>query len=454
MSDHSSPESPVPLKTQEDTLFEEQALENESVAVERFQPGQRKRWAIALSIVLLIVGGGFGWRWWQSRASNAQPAPGAVGQPQGIPVKLATVETATVEEASEFVGSLQAARRVVIKPEIEGRVSQILVSEGDRVPAGKTLVQLSPDKRQAEAASVIQSVNAARATSANAASQIKALEAERASTVAELELQQENYRRTSTLVGQGALARAELDRVTRDRRAAQAALNAITQRIQAAQSTQAQAQAGLQQAQANVDLANAELKDATIVAPIAGVVGAIPVKLGDVVSSSDTLTTIIQNQSLEIELSIPLERAPDLRLGQTVEGTNSQGKLLGTGTISFISPQVNTSSQSILAKASFDNSQGQLRDGQFVQAKVIWDEKPGVLIPTTAISRLGGENFVFVAQRKGESTFIAQQKPVKLGDIQGNNYQVIDGIKPGERIVVSGILNLSNGAPIVPESKN
>ncbi|MBD1833260.1 efflux RND transporter periplasmic adaptor subunit [Cyanobacteria bacterium FACHB-472] len=454
MSDHSSPESPVPLKTQEDTLFEEQALENESVAVERFHPGRTKYWAIALSIVLLIVGGGFGWRWWQSRASNAQPAPGAAGQPQGIPVKLATVETATVEEASEFVGSLQAARRVVIKPEIEGRVSQILVSEGDRVPAGKTLVQLSPDKRQAEAASVLQSVNAARATSANAASQIKALEAERASTVAELELQQENYRRTSTLVGQGALARAELDRVTRDRRAAQAALNAITQRIQAAQSTQAQAQAGLQQAQANVDLANAELKDATIVAPIAGVVGAIPVKLGDVVSSSDTLTTIIQNQSLEIELSIPLERAPDLRLGQTVEGTNSQGKLLGTGTISFISPQVNSSSQSILIKARFDNSQGQLRDGQFIQARVVWDEKPGVLIPTTAISRLGGANFVFVAQRKGESTLIAQQKPVKLGDIQGNNYQVIEGLQPGERIVVSGILNLSNGAPIIPESKN
>jgi RND family efflux transporter MFP subunit len=451
MSDHSSPESPVPLKTQEDTLFEEQALENESVAVE-LHPGRTKYW-VALSIVLLIVGGGLGWHWWH-RASNAQPTPGAAGQPQGIPVKLATVETATLQEADVFVGSLQAARRVVIKPEIEGRVSQILVSEGDRVPAGKTLVQLSPDKRQAEAASVLQSVNAARATSANAASQIKALEAERASTVAELELQQENYRRTSTLVGQGALARAELDRVTRDRRAAQAALNAITQRIQAAQSTLAQAQAGLQQAQANVDLANAELKDATIVAPIAGVVGAIPVKLGDVVSSSDTLTTIIQNQSLEIELSIPLERAPDLRLGQTVEGTNSQGKLLGTGTVSFISPQVNTSSQSILAKASFDNSQGQLRDGQFVQAKVIWDEKPGVLVPTTAISRLGGENFVFVAQRKGESTFIAEQKPVKLGDIQGNNYQVIDGIKPGERIVVSGILNLSNGAPIVPESKN
>ncbi len=452
MSDHSSPESPVPLKTQEDTLFEEQASENESVAVE-LHPGRTKYWA-ALSIVLLIVGGGLGWHWWQSRASNAQPAPGAAGQPQGIPVKLATVETATLQEASEFVGSLQAARRVVIKPEIEGRVSQILVSEGDRGPAGKTLVQLSPDKRQAEAASVLQSVNAARATSANAASQIKALEAERASTVAELELQQENYRRTSTLVGQGALARAELDRVTRDRRAAQAALNAITERIQAAQSTLAQAQAGLQQAQANVDLANAELKDATIVAPIAGVVGAIPVKLGDVVSSSDTLTTIIQNQSLEIELSIPLERAPDLRLGQTVEGTNSQGKLLGTGTVSFISPQVNSSSQSILIKASFDNSQGQLRDGQFIQARVVWDEKPGVLIPTSAISRLGGENFVFVAQRKGESTLIAQQKPVKLGDIQGNNYQVIDGIKPGERIVVSGILNLSNGAPIIPESKN
>ncbi|MEW5857039.1 MAG: efflux RND transporter periplasmic adaptor subunit [Cyanobacteriota bacterium] len=455
MPNPESPNSPVSFDTEQPAIaHDNQALEDEFVSVEPFHPGQKRRWLIALGVVLLFLGAGFGWRWWQSsRASNAQDAPsGAAGQPQGVPVKLATVETATVRETSEFVGSLQAPRSVVLKPEIEGRVSQILVAEGDRVPAGKPLVQLSPDKRQAEVASVLQTVNAARASRANAVSEIKALEAERISLQAEVELQQENFRRISTLVQQGALARAELDRVTRDRRAATAALNAINQRIQAAQANLAEAEAGLQQAQANTTLANEQLKDATVVAPIAGVVGDIPVKLGEFVSKGDTLTTVTQNQSLDIELSVPIERAPELRLGQQVEGTDGQGNLLGTGKISFISPQVNTTSQNIRAKASFDNSQGQLRDGQFVRANVIWDEKPGILVPTTAISRLGGATFVFVAQKQGESKLVALQKPVKLGAIQGNNYHALEGLKPGEKIVISGILNLSNGTPIVPGS--
>ncbi|MBD1896429.1 efflux RND transporter periplasmic adaptor subunit [Coleofasciculus sp. FACHB-129] len=463
MPDPDSP-SPVPIDTEQSAIAADgQALEyDESAANERYQPRKKQRWSMALGIILLIVGAGFGWRWWHSRTSDA-PNAAAAGQPQGVPVKLSTIETATVQESSEFVGALEAQRSVVLKPEIDGRVSQIFVAEGDRVPAGKPLVQLSREKRQAELAGVLQAVNAARATRANAASQIKALEAERASRVAEVELQQENLRRTSTLVQQGALPRAQLDQVTRDIRAAQAALNASNQGIQAAQASLSEAQAGVRQAEANANLSNEELKDATIVAPIAGVVGLIPVKLGDYVRSGDTIATVTQNQALDLRLSIPLERGPDIRLGQRVEGKDSQGKVLGTGQISFISPRVTSNSQSIQAKASFDNSQGQLRDGQFIKANLIWQERPGVLIPTSAISRLGGATFVFVAQTQqpqpgqpeppGQPKLVAKQKPVKLGAIQKNNYQVLEGLQPGEKVIVSGLQNLSDGAPILPESK-
>ena len=98
-----------------------------------------------------------------------------------------------------------------------------------------------------------------------------------------------------------------------------------------------------------------------------------------------------------------------------------------------------------------------------MQTKVIWNQRPGILIPVTAVSRLGGETFVFVAQKPAEKkaeapaenkagapSLVAQQKPVKLGAIEGNNYQVIEGLKAGDKIVVSGILNLTNGAPITP----
>jgi RND family efflux transporter MFP subunit len=214
----------------------------------------------------------------------------------------------------------------------------------------------------------------------------------------------------------------------------------------------AQARSQVTEAAAQVRSSEVKLQNTKIVAPITGIIGNIPAKVGDFVSKGDTLTTLIQNQSLEINLSIPLERGPELRLGQRVEGTDNQGNVLATGRISFISPQVSTTSQSLLAKAVFDNSEGQLRDGQFIRAKLIWNTRPGILIPTTAISRVAGETFVFVAEGQAPSKLIARQKPVKLGEIQGNKYRVLEGLKQGEKIVVSGLLNLTDGAPIIPES--
>jgi RND family efflux transporter MFP subunit len=214
----------------------------------------------------------------------------------------------------------------------------------------------------------------------------------------------------------------------------------------------AQARSQVAEAAAQVRSTEVKVRDTKIVAPITGIVGNIPAKVGDFVSKGDTLTTITQNQTLEVNLPIPLNRGSELRLGQRVEATDDQENVLGTGRISFISPQVNTNTQSILAKASFDNSQGQLRDGQFIQAKVIWNTRPGILIPTTAISRVAGQNFVFVAEGQAPSKLIARQKPVKLGEIKGNKYRVLEGLKSGEKIVVSGLLNLADGAPIIPDS--
>lgn len=441
------------LAPDESTLLPEASeLGAEDTPTETPKSNAKFRWLLPLVALLLLVGGGFGWYFFQrSQKPQTAEAPSAA-QPQAVPVKLTTVEIATVQDSSEFVGALQAPRSVEMKPEIEGRVSQILVLEGDRVVAGTPLIQLSQEKRQADLESLEQAVNVARASRARAVSEIQALEAEKLSLAADLNLQETNYRRISSLVQQGAIARAELDRVTRDRAYAQAQLNAINQRIEAAKATVVEEEARLQQAQANVTRSREELSDATVNAPFAGVVGDIPVKLGEFVSKGDILTTITQNDILEVELAIPIERATELSLYQKVEGLDPQGNVIATGTISFIAPQVNTNSQSLLAKASFDNAQGKLRDGQFLQTKVIWNEREGVLIPATAINRLGGQTFIYVAETQGESSMIAKQKVVKLGNIQGNNYQVLEGLTAGEQLITSGILNLSDGVPIMPES--
>jgi multidrug efflux pump subunit AcrA (membrane-fusion protein) len=354
------------------------------------------RWLAIGGLLLLLLGLGFGWRWWQ--ASQAAGKQGAGAMPQGIPVKLGTTQTATVQESSEYVGSLESLQSVMIKPEITGRVSGILVKPGDRVQAGTPLIQLKPDKREAQVAGGLAAVNSARAIRSSAVSQLQATQADRIAKQAEVDLQNQNYRRIAALVNEGALAKQQLDIVGRDRARAISELRAIDQRIQSAKASIAESESGLQQAQANATLNTAQLQDTTIAAPFSGVVGNIPVRLGQIVELKDTLTTVTQNESLDLNLSIPLEKSYDLRTGLPVELTDGKGKMLSRGKISFVSPQSDSRSQSVLVKATFDNSAGKLRDGQFARARVVWRSLPGILVPASAISRLGGENFVFVAQ--------------------------------------------------------
>lgn len=401
-----------------------------------------------------------------SACTKGGPPPGA-GTPPPAPVKLQRVESSTVEESEDLpVSTLEAAVRVDLKPETDGRVSQIFVSSGSRVAKGTPIVQLRPEKSQAEVGGALANVNAARASLNNAQAQLKAAEADRLKAVADVELQNQQYTRIAGLVSQGAYARQQLDQVQRDREAARATLNAAEEKIRAAQATIDQENSVLKQAQANVALRTEDLKDTRVVAPIAGVIGDFKdvnnndVKLGSYVKAGDTLTTIIQNDRFDLSLtSIAADdeedKASKLRIGLPVQLLDpiDNKKLLATGQISFVSPQVSPT-QAIVAKASFPNPEGKLRDNQKVVARVIWNKRPGVLIPATAVTRVAGKPFVYVAvQEQGKSQFIAKQKPVTLGkQYQGNNLQVLEGLKPGEKLIVSGGQNLTDGAPIKPES--
>ncbi|MGL5035521.1 MAG: efflux RND transporter periplasmic adaptor subunit, partial [Microcystaceae cyanobacterium] len=135
-----------------------------------------------------------------------------------------------------------------------------------------------------------------------------------------------------------------------------------------------------------------------------------------------------------------------------------EDKAIASGAISFISPNVDSNAQSILARASFSNAGTDLLNRQLVQARIIWSQAPGILIPAIAISRMGGESFVFVVKegkpdKTGKPQLIAQKKDVKLGSMQGNNYQVLNGLNPGDRVITAGILNIQDGAAIMEAGK-
>ena len=412
----------------------------------------------------------------------SESAPRA-SEPQAIPVKLEEIETGIIQESDRFVGSLEAKQRVILAPRVDGRIISIAVSEGDRVKQGQLIIQLQQTKEQEEVNAAISNVNIQKANLTNVEAALKVAEAEVASAKAEveqrkadlreeeadLELARANLERIKFLVTEGAESKQALDNRTRDLNAAIAQRDALKEAVNSSQKTLMAAKAreraaasavdrekaGLDRAQAEAGVASQNLDFNRLVAPIDGVVGDIIPQVGDYVDTGDELTTITQNDTLDLNINVPIERSSQLKIGLPVEIINGQGKDKITGRISFISPRVNRREQTILAKATFPNN-GRLKDDQSVRARVIWEDKPGVLIPTEAISRIGGQKFVFVAEEQksedGTVALVAKQKPVVLGSIQGQSYQVISGVEAGEQLVVSGILNLFDGVSIAAES--
>ncbi|MEP0912944.1 efflux RND transporter periplasmic adaptor subunit [Leptolyngbya sp. GB1-A1] len=380
---------------------------------------------------------------------------GGEGGPQGppaFPVQVQPIETNRVETTSEFVGALEAQRKVELRPETDGRIVNLFVASGDRVQPGTPIVELSAEQNQAEVSGAAADVAAAQAARTTAQAQVSAAQAERQRAQADVRLQESEFARFQQLTAEGAESRQNLDRARNNRDTAVAALQAAEQNVRAVVAALNEANARVGRAQADQATAGADLSESRVTAPIAGVVSTIPVKVGDFVTSSTVITNIIQNQNLDLNISVPIERAPELRIGLPVQLVNEQGQAIGSGQISFISPQVNTAQQSVLAKASFPSG-GQLRDGQFVRARVIWNSQPGVLVPTDAVTRIAGETFVFVVEQgqpgpDGQPQQIARQRKVELGDIQGNAYQVRSGLNPGDQVIVSGVLNLTDSAPI------
>ena len=420
------------------------------------QAPSQKTWLWSLVALLILAGGGF---WiWRLFVSGGQPQ--GFGPPQSVSVTLQQIAAVDIKDSSEYVGTLEAEERVSLRPEANGRVTQIFISSGDRVQAGDQVLQLSSERSQAELSAALANINAARAARDNTQAQLRSAEAERIRAIAEVNLQDEEIERAKYLVVRGAQSQQELDIIIRDRDSAIANLNAAEEQIQAARASIAQANATLAQAEADSAAIREDLLDKTVVAPISGIVGDIPVKLGDYVTEANVLTTITQNQNLEVELSVPAGEVDKLLVGLPVELTRfGEDDPIATGSISFISPQTNADSQLTLVKAQFPNPSGRLRDAQRVEARIIWDQRPGVLIPTEAVSRLAGQTFVFVVETEaqaesGEAQSVARQKIVQLGDIQGNSYQVTEGLEPGEMLIVTGILNLVDGSPIATDTES
>ncbi|MBN3948328.1 MAG: efflux RND transporter periplasmic adaptor subunit [Nostoc sp. NMS7] len=415
-------------------------------------PSGKRRWLWLFLAALLLLGGGAALVWRLVTPQNSAPST-AKAQPLGVRVKISTVQSGIIEESSDFIASLKSQRSVRLQPKIQGQVTQIFVKSGDPVAAGATIIQVDHTPQAAIAlnnpvpqAFLVQLENA-RAT-------LKSLEAERASYVANVQLYQQNYQKYVTLAEEGAVSRQTRNQYADRLATTKTSLDAINSRIQAQRAIILQAEKALQQG--NVNTQKQQIEYDKITAPFSGTIGDIAVKVGDLVNTSTQLVNITQNRPLEVNISVPLEQGTQLRKGMPVEVMNTQGQKLGRSRVFFIAPNPSNETPGILIKALFNNPNGQLRADQLVRARLFWNQRPGVLIPTTAMTRIAGDTFVYVVETEnspqGVSQQVARQKRVRLGEIKGNSYQVIEGLQPEDKVIISGLLNLRDGVAIVPES--
>jgi len=324
-----------------------------------------------------------------------------------MPVQVAPVTLSPVPRSDTYVATIKSRRSATMQPQVDGNLVNIFVKSGDFVKAGQVLMRIDPLKQMA----AVQSQQGTQA-------QKKAL----------YDYTKIQVDRQSKLFEAGVVSRDAYDQ------AAQAYENA---------------KADYESNAALTDTQKQQLAYYDIRAPFTGIVGDIPVHLGDYVSATTLLTTVDENADLEAYIYIPTERAGLVRQGLPVEILDTAGKTLIKSRISFLSPQVDNGLQSILAKAEIPRTAELLRNQQLVNARVTWSTAPAPVVPVLAVSLVGGQTFVYLAAPKGNG-FVAHQVPVKLGDTVGNTYPVISGLKPGDKVIASGLQFLQEGVPVKP----
>ena len=339
-----------------------------------------------------------------SSVKGAQPQPDPA-----IPVKIQVAQSVPISDTTEYVATLKSRDSAVIMPQVEGQITDIYVHSGDHVTPGTMLMQIDPTKQQAT---------------------VNSQEHSRAAQEANLDYAQQQYNRISALAAAGVVAKQDLDQAKSALDTAKAQLKSLDAQVQEQQT---------------------QLHYYRVSAPSTGIVGDIPVHVGDRVTTTTMLTSVDKPGGLEAYVYIPVERSSQLKMNMPVQIVDGSGQVMADSRISFISPQVDNTTQTVLIKSRIANNEDRLRNLQFIRAQVIWGTHQGPVVPVVAVSRVGGQYFAFVAEdEKGK--LVAHQKAVRIGEMTGNDYVVLDGIKPGDRIIVSGIQFLVDGATVSPQS--
>jgi membrane fusion protein (multidrug efflux system) len=306
-----------------------------------------------------------------------------------MPVEVAVARHDTVVDAIAATGQIEAIQSVDLRPDIEGRLVEILFREGAVVEKGTPLFKIDDAELRA---------------------QVARAEADR-------DLANQALERTRSLLGQNASSAADLER--------------------------AEAQAKSNQAQ--LDLLKVRLARTVVRAPFSGQVGQRYVSLGDYVTTSDRLAAVQTVNPQRAAFPVPERFAEKLKQGQKVvfRVAALPGKEF-VGEVDFVDPVVQLPGRTIMVKAVVPNPQRTLQAGMFIEARLATEIRPqAVVVPEDAILPLQGSTFVWIVRDNK-----ASRRQVGLGIRTTGFVEVRSGVDAGDQVVVGGLERLSEGAPV------
>jgi RND family efflux transporter MFP subunit len=341
----------------------------------------------------------------QAACNGGDRGPPAAPPPREV--EILTIQPTEVRETGSYLGSLLSRESVNVLPQVAGYVRKIHVRPGDRVEAGAPLIEI--DAREETAA--LDSANA-----------------QRQSAQAQLQLAEKTRARNEALYKEGLATGEEVERSRADVEAARAM----------ARSMQAQVQERQVQLQYNV-----------IRAAVPGAIGDVLVRVGDYVTATTQLTSIAEGEVLELTVGVPAERARQISKATNVEILDQGGAVMISSPVFFVSPEADPKTQLVELKAVFQNSVG-LRPSELVHVRVVYSTRQALQIPSVAVVRQSGQPFAFVVVEK-DGAMIVERRPIKLGALGEKAYVLEEGLEEGDRIAISSLQSLRDGAPVKPK---
>lgn len=411
------------------------------------------------------------------RGNSGQEVNVSVDSAQNAPSAVNVTRAAAVErELPAYIsatGSLAANDSSDVASQIAGKVIATPVDVGAFVRQGDVIVRLNDTDARLRLQQANAAVEQAQANVRQAAARVGLLDggnfdaakipevlaakANYQQLEAELRQAEANEKRYRDLVESGDVAMVLYEQYRTTRDTARAKVNSSKEQLNAAvnlarQSNQAvqTAQAAVKTAQTQVEAARTEIERAVIRAPFSGFVAARPVAVGEFITTSTPLLNIVRTNPIRLQMQVPEKEIPFVRVGMSVSlAVEAFSDRRFAGTVSAINPNLNNASRAGVVEATVDNSENLLRSGMFASARILREGgTKAVFVPKNAVlSDANTQSYkVFVVQ-DGK----ARLRVVRIGDEEGDEIRIEDGVNAGETVATGNLKDLYEGAPVIFE---